>query len=92
MFGPFVHGVVITAIVYLILYYSNSTPATPPLYILSMVYSNAMMANLNHRIEFSGGRNDDTYTISFSTTPSPILSTLVSDVATNDDTIQEKIP
>jgi hypothetical protein len=29
-----------------------------PVIILGKVYSNAMMVNLNHRIQFSGGRND----------------------------------
>lgn len=50
---------VIVAVTYLILYYSPTLPDVTPRYILGKVYSNTMMVNLNHRMKFSGGRDDD---------------------------------
>jgi hypothetical protein len=47
----------ITAI-YLGLSHAISDQWSIPIIILGKVYSNAMMVNFNHRIQFLGGRND----------------------------------
>ena len=59
---------VIVAAVYLSFGTSPAVPAEytfPPSMILGKVYSNTMMANFNHRIQFAGGRNDSNSQVTF---------------------------
>jgi hypothetical protein len=75
-----IHAALIAA-AYLALYNSSvraSTAWAIPVIIIGKVYSNAMMVNFNHRIQFLGGRNDT------QNMPSSFLSSDKS-VVTNDE-------
>lgn len=52
---------VVVCVIYVVFSLTSESAgdACVPALVLAKVYSNAMMANFNHRIQIIGGRNDD---------------------------------